>query len=90
MRNTTTNPTPKTPSAWAIVHAHLGLSGAERTILSAEQAWELYCLADGFGQQSPGELNQINGGWDWSHIRDSSDAAIDAIANRILRIRGMA
>ena len=39
-------------------------------------SWEVYQAAD--------ELMEINDGWDWSHIRDSSDQAFNAMAN-ILR-----
>lgn len=44
--------------------------------LSADQEWEIYCECDGFGKLSSEELKEINGGWDWSHIRDSSAEAL--------------
>lgn len=37
---------------------------------------EAYALCDGFGKHSKEELEEINGGYDWSHIRDSSDEAL--------------
>lgn len=40
--------------------------------LSSEQEWEIYCLCDGFGSLTSEELKEINDGWDWSHIRDST------------------
>lgn len=43
---------------------------------------ELYCMGDGFGALGEGAL-AINGGYDWSHIRDSSDEALAAISARI-------
>jgi len=48
-------------------------------------SWECYTAADGFGAGLlSDELMEINDGWDWSHIRDSSDQAFAAMAN-ILR-----
>ena len=43
-----------------------------------------YAEGDGFGKRTPAELREINGGWDWSHIRDSSPEAKVRIA-RVLR-----
>jgi len=41
-----------------------------------EDFWAVYCLADGFGPDLPPEmLAEINGGYDWSHVRDSSPEA---------------
>lgn len=48
-------------------------------------SWEVYQAADGFGAGLlSDELMEINDGWDWSHIRDSSPQAFTAMAN-ILR-----
>jgi hypothetical protein len=44
--------------------------------LAAQQEWEIYCICDGFGKLPPEELKEINEGWDWSHIRDSSPEAL--------------
>lgn len=38
--------------------------------------FEAYCMCDGFGKRTPEELKEINDGWDWSHVRDSSPEAI--------------
>jgi hypothetical protein len=43
---------------------------------SEDDIMETYQLCDGFGQLSAQELNEINGGWDWSHVRDSSVEAL--------------
>lgn len=37
------------------------------------QCWE---AADGLGTQRINQIVTINGGWDWSHIRDSTDKAV--------------
>lgn len=54
----------------------LRYGGIEGYSLSAEQEWEIYCTCDGFGELSSEELKEINDGWDWSHIRDSSFEAL--------------
>lgn len=49
-------------------------------LLSDAEKQELYRMADGFAE-TPDY-------WDWSHIRDASDAAIRRIAYRIAEIVG--
>lgn len=44
--------------------------------LTPEDQWEIYCACDGFGKLSGKELKDINDGWDWSHVRDSSPEAL--------------
>ena len=43
---------------------------------SSSDIFETYCLCDGFGLLSAKELSEINDGWDWSHVRDSSVEAL--------------
>lgn len=43
---------------------------------SETDVWEVYCICDGFGKRTSEELKNINDGWDWSHVRDSSPEAI--------------
>lgn len=40
--------------------------------LDSKQMWKVYCQADGYGWRRASELRKINGGYDWSHIRDST------------------
>jgi hypothetical protein len=47
-------------------------TGANYGKLTSKQSWSVYKVADGFGLQHPSALREINGGWDWSHIRDST------------------
>lgn len=69
---------------WPLIVSHMHFNGNRyRKDLTDEQMWTIYCLADGFGKMTSAELSKINGGWDWSHIRDSSDEAITRMANRI-------
>lgn len=59
---------------------YLHSTGPFRDRLSSEERRHLYGMADGFGTLPPGQLAAINGGWDWSHIRDASDEAILAMS----------
>ena len=67
---------------------HLYFSGIHRTLLTDAQQWRAYCLADGFGLCSESELAKINEGWDWSHIRDSSEGAFTRMAEYIIKAAG--
>ena len=49
-------------------------------LLNETQQWRVYCEADGYGYCLPEVLEQINDGWDWSHIRDSSPAGFTRMA----------
>lgn len=44
--------------------------------LSSDEAYEVFAEGDGFGGLSADELAQINSGFDWSHVRDSSDEGV--------------
>ena len=68
---------------WRTVVDYMSYNGRRHNRLSWSQRWEVYCLADGFGKMTSDQLREINGGWDWSHIRDSSADAIEAMAIRI-------
>ena len=50
--------------------------------LPLEARVEIYLEADGFGDTRSGEaranmLDYMRHGWDWSHVRDSSDEALE-------------
>jgi len=59
----------------------------EKARIEDEDFEAVYCLADGFGRLPPEELAGINGGYDWSHVRDSSPQAWAEMA-AYLRERG--
>ncbi len=62
----------------------LHYAGDRKDDLTREQAQLAFCLGDGFGAGlTPGELSEINSGWDWSHVRDSSAKAMADIAHLI-------
>lgn len=70
-----------------LVVEHMHYDGASRELLTSEEFWEVYCLGDGFGKCSPERLRGINGGYDWSHIRDSSPEGWVAMAERIQQVK---
>jgi hypothetical protein len=65
-----------------LLHQGPAAVGGERVF------WSAYEAADGFGQLSLSELREINGGFDWSHFRDSSQDGILRIA-AVLRDAGV-
>lgn len=74
---------------WQLVVDHLHYSGKKRHELSENERWSVYLEADGFGyfKHDPTFLAGINDGWDWSHVRDSSDAAVKRMASKIREIK---
>lgn len=71
-----------TDREFVLSHVDYRLDPGERK-LTDQQERHLYYLADGFGKRCREELDRINGGYDWSHYRDSSPAAFHAMALRI-------
>jgi len=57
--------------------------GADSDEITCEQKWEAFCEGDGFGPLSPEELMEINSGFDWSHVRDSSEEALERVHKKI-------
>lgn len=53
--------------------------GDQCEVLDADEQWDLMCMGDGFGPCSPEQLAEINSGWDWSHVRDSSPNALSGM-----------
>ena len=72
---------------------HDYLFGAQRDRLPAGADVEVYLSCDGFGDTSkPGPLRDqirdyMNGGWDWSHVRDSSPAGFSRALAKILEVQ---
>ena len=46
----------------------------------------IFAMGDGYGNLSPDQLTEMGLWFDWSHIRDSSDAAISRMASAIRRL----
>ena len=62
-----------------LVNAHLHHDGEHNDTLSTGVKNALYDMADGF--------NETPDYWDWSHIRDASDEAIQKMARAIRVVR---
>ena len=70
---------------------HYNLFGNGARHLPLEERTEIYLECDGFGDTRTGEARQrmveyMAGGWDWSHVRDSSDEAIERAKARLARL----
>lgn len=70
-------------NSWAVICAFMTSGGKYYQQLISSQMWMVYCKGDGFGKRTPQELEKVNGGWDWSHIRDSSEEAVIEMAQTI-------
>lgn len=67
-------------SALENLYYNLFAEGARH--LPREERVAIYLECDGFGDTRSGEARDrmiayMEGGWDWSHVRDSSDEAIE-------------
>lgn len=71
---------------WDLVVNCTNYSGKHTANLPHPVACGVWCLADGFGTCSVEYIANVLC-WDWSHIRDSSSAAIANMAN-YLRANG--
>jgi hypothetical protein len=70
-------------TARSIVCDYLYHGGSCRTMLSNDEHMEVYVLADGFGKIGREALSMH---YDWSHVRDSSEEAMLAMAAKITEI----
>ncbi len=71
----------------ALVVAYLHHTGAHTDVLPSDDLWGVYCEGDGYGHLPPEMLAEINEGWDWSHVRDSTPEGWARMAG-YLRERG--
>lgn len=83
------------PADWNLVVAYMARDGEHYAVLKHDEALEVFLDGDGFGdlraarsQHDPneGEADALEGvvvNRDWSHIRDSSPAAVKRMADRI-------
>ena len=63
---------------------HMAYSGSRRHMLTDREWGFVYLCGDGFGTINERWARQQC--WDWSHVRDSSDAGIDRMARAIAKI----
>lgn len=74
-----------TSGNFQICHRYLYHSSPQM-IASRDAYARIFSLADGYGKMSVAELGRANLMYDWSHVRDSSDEAIDEMAQAIRRL----
>ena len=73
----------------AITMAAMHCMGELRSALSDGHWARAYCECDGFGEVSFVEAS-VKLEWDWSHVRDSSDEALERVACFVRKaLRGM-
>jgi hypothetical protein len=70
-----------TDAEWASIIDRLHYSG---TRTSERSFGELYAMCDGFGALGWGVWAEV--GYDWSHVRDSSNEALRRVADRITEL----
>jgi hypothetical protein len=68
---------------WDLIVAVMGIRGNANRILPEAADRRVRANADGFGRMSIVELKRLGILYDWSHIRDSSDAGQRAVARAI-------
>lgn len=66
------------------VASFLHYKGQNRRLLTPKQYRELFQMGDGYGTMTPEKLTELDLWGDWSHIRDSSDNAIEKIYNKLI------
>lgn len=68
---------------WKIVCSYMHYDGENKGKLNNRQWCEVYMLCDGFGKLPTLRYASDVLEFDWSHVRDSSEAAVKAAADRI-------
>jgi hypothetical protein len=66
---------------WDLIVQVLHWDGPLHDQTPPDLAWNAYRLADGFGRLEGVQLRKI--GWDWSHLRDSTDEGHARVAEYI-------
>jgi len=69
-----------------IVVSYMHVDGENGHVLSPTEHMNVYSLANGFGDLAPGQLRQIDGGYDWSHVRDSDEFGVQRMYDELCRI----
>jgi len=58
------------------LHKWLHFNSPVAARLSAEYHMTAFAMCDGYGKRSQANLMAAGLSWDWSHVRDSSEAAL--------------
>lgn len=76
------NPFPE--DKFQVIHDFLYHSGKRNKELTPSQHDNLMVLCDGYGKQSIKYLGENGLLWDFSHVRDSSDEALESVYFKIV------
>lgn len=60
--------------------------GDKRHVLTDPQHVALFALGDGYGRMTAAQLRAEGLEWDWSHVRDSSLEALEAMVEALRRL----
>lgn len=74
------------PEKFKVIVKYLYHSSPDAEKLSREVHNHLFSLGDGYGQMGLEWLIRNNLTWDWSHIRDSSDEALERIYKELVKL----
>jgi hypothetical protein len=77
---------PVNKARWEIITACLYHARKQHQVFNPSESWEIYCQGNGFGTCTPEQLKEINGGWDWSHVRDSDSVGVDRMYSKLKEI----
>lgn len=67
-----------------VIYGFLHFNGVNHEQLNKKQHIQLMALCDGYGHMSTSELITHGLSWDWSHVRDSSDDALQVVYNQLV------
>lgn len=68
---------------WLVIRDYMWHSGDKSNVLTRNQHRACVECCDGYGQMCWQELERRGLDWDWSHVRDSTDMALDACYDMI-------
>lgn len=60
-----------------VLHQYVCAWGERRKELTGQGHMDVVTRCDGFGRMTAQQLRELGIEWDWSHVRDSSDEAIE-------------
>lgn len=74
------------PEKFKLIYKYLYHSSPNSKNLSADEHAYLFSLGDGYGKMTINELRKNGLIWDWSHIRDSNNGALENIFKALEKI----
>ena len=73
---------------WLVIRDHMWHSGDKSNVLTTDQHRHCVEQCDGYGGMCWQELEERGLDWDWSHVRDSADEALDYCYEAIMQCLG--